>query len=81
MPSSLRRVSSTLIWVAMPAWSVPGQPEGGIALHPLEADEDILQGVVQGVAHVQLAGDVGGRHDDGEGLLLRVGHGVEAAAV
>ena len=59
----------------------PREPEGGIALHPLEAGEDILQGGVQGVAHVQLAGDVGRRHDDGEGLLLRVSHGVEAAAV
>ena len=34
-----------------------------------------------GVAHVELAGDVGGRHDDGEGLLLRVLHALEAVMV
>ena len=47
-----------------------GNPEGGVALHPLEAGEDVLEGAVHGVAHVELARDVGGRHDDGEGLLL-----------
>ena len=33
-----------------------------------------------GVAHVELAGDVRGRHDDGEGLLVRVTVTAEAAA-
>ena len=46
-----------------------GDPESGIALHPLEADQNILEGAVHGVTHVELAGDIGGRHDDGEGLL------------
>ena len=45
----------------------PGLPEGVISLHPLIADQDILEGVVQGVAHVELAGDVGRRDHDGEG--------------
>ena len=58
-----------------------GHPEGGVALHPLVADEDILHGVVHRVAHVQLPGDVGGRHDDGVGLFVRVGLGVEIAAL
>ena len=49
-----------------------GDPQGGVALHPLKADQDVLEGAVHGVAHVELAGDVGGRHDDGEGLFLRV---------
>ena len=44
-----------------------GLPEGVISLHPLIADQDILEGVVQGVAHVELAGDVGRRDHDGEG--------------
>ena len=58
-----------------------GHPQSGVALHPLVADEDILHGVVHGVAHVQLPGDVRGRHDDGVGLFVRVGFGVEIAAV
>ncbi len=32
------------------------------------------------MAHVELAGDVGGRHDNGEGLLLGVPVALEAAA-
>ena len=58
-----------------------GDPEGGIALHPLEAGKDILEGAVQGVAHVELARDVGGRHDDGEGLFRGVRVAVEAPGV
>ena len=46
-----------------------GQPERRIALHAVIADGEILQGAVQRVAHVQLTGDVGRRHDNGEGLL------------
>ena len=30
-----------------------GHPEGVVALHPLAADEDVLQRVVQGVAQVR----------------------------
>ena len=58
-----------------------GHPQGGVALHPLLPDQDVLHGVVHRVAHVQLAGDVGGRHDDGIGLFVRVGLGVEIAAL
>ena len=58
-----------------------GHPQGGVALHALVADEDVLPGVVHGVAHVQLAGDVGRRHDDGEGLFAAVDFGVEVAVV
>ena len=58
-----------------------GQPQGGVALHPLEADEDVLPGAVHGMAHVQLAGDVRRRHHDGVGLFVGVGLGVEVAAV
>ena len=54
-----------------------GQPQGLIALHPPPADEDVLQGVIQRVAHMQLAGDIGGRDDDGIGWLFAFGIGVE----
>ena len=57
-----------------------GNPQSGVPLHPLEADEDVLEGGVHGVSHVELAGDVRGRHDDGEGLLVRVTVTAEAAA-
>ena len=55
-----------------------GDPQGGVALHPLKADQDVLEGAVHGVAHVELAGDIGGRHDDGVGLLLGVPDAGEA---
>ena len=58
-----------------------GQPQGRVALHPLEPGQDILQGAVQSMAHVQLARDVRGRHGNGKGLLLGVGVAVEAVAV
>ena len=58
-----------------------GHPQGGVALHPLEASEDVLQRAVQGVAHVQLAGDIGRGHHDGKGLFLGIGAGAEAAGV
>ncbi len=47
-----------------------GHPEGVVALHPLEADDDVLQRVVEGVAEVEGAGDVRRRDDDGEGALV-----------
>ena len=58
-----------------------GQPQGGIALHPLEPSEDVLQRGVQGVAHVELARHVGGRHHDGKRLLLGIRIAVEAVVV
>ena len=54
-------------------------PEGFETLHPFLADEDVLQGVVQGVAQVQGAGDVGRRDDDRVGLLGRVRLAMEEA--
>ena len=48
-----------------------GHPQRGIALHPLVAGQDVLPGLIHGVAHVQLAGDVRRRHDDVNGFLLR----------
>ena len=57
-----------------------GNPQGVIALHPLEPDQSILQCRVHGVTHVQLTGDVGWGHDDGEGLLAFIHLGVEVAA-
>mgnify|MGYP003294974937 CR=1 FL=1 len=56
-----------------------GEPQSAVALHPLGADQDVLHGVVHGVAHVELTGDIGGRHDDGIGLLVLVTLGVEVA--
>ena len=52
-----------------------GHPEGVVALHAPPADQHVLQGVVEGVAHVQGAGDVRRRDDDAERLAVRVGLG------
>ena len=64
-----------------------GHPQSLIALHTTPADEDILQGVVQSVTHVQLTGDVGRGHHHGIGLfliavfILGVSRGVEIVAI
>ena len=47
-------------------------PEGVVSLHPLIADQNILHGVVQRVSHVELPGNVGGRHHNGKGLFTAV---------
>ena len=44
---------STTICVAMPAWSVPGCQSASLPAHALVADQDVLQRVVERVAHVQ----------------------------
>ena len=54
-----------------------GEPEGGITLHTLCAYQDILQGLVKRVTHVELSGNVRGRDNDSVGLFLRVALGVE----
>ncbi len=46
------------------------------ALHAPPADEHVLQGVVERVPHVQRAGDIGRRDDDGE-WLPAIGFAVE----
>ena len=43
-----------------------GQPQRGVPLHPAAPDQRVHQGVVERVADVQRAGDVGRRDDDGE---------------
>ena len=58
-----------------------GQPQGVVARHAPPADERVLERVVEGVAHVQDARDVGRRDDDGVGGLVRVGVGGEAAGL
>ena len=45
-------------------------PERVLALQPGVADEDVLERVVERVADMERAGDVGRRDDDGEGLGL-----------
>ncbi len=54
-----------------------GDPDRLKPPHALVADEGVLQGVVQGVAHVQAPRDVGGRHEDDEGGLAAFGVGHE----
>ena len=45
-----------------------GQPQGAVTLHPLEADQSILQRRIHSVTHVELTGNIGRRHDDGKGF-------------
>ena len=57
------------------------EPQHLIARHALIAGDGVLQGVVEGVAHMELARDVGGRDHDGEGRLVRVRFSVEVAVL
>ncbi len=54
-----------------------GDPEGIEPFHPVIADEDVLQRIVKGVAHVELTRDVGGRDDDRVRFLRLVRFRVE----
>ena len=58
-----------------------GHPQRLVALHALGADQDILQRFVERMAHVELAGHVRGRDDDGIGLFVRIDLSVEKAGV
>src|SRR3981189_169868 len=84
-PGSCRSINcrSTTIWGAVPAWSVPGRHHHVAPAHSLETAENVLQRVVQRVAHMQRAGHVRRRDHDGEGFcVLALGaSGPERAAV
>ena len=55
-----------------------GEPADFLAHHAVPADEDVLERVVQDVAHGEDAGHVRRRDDDGIGLLLGIRLAVEA---
>ena len=50
-----------------------GNPKGIVALHPLIANQNILQGLVERVPHVELSRDVG-RRDDHRKMLRLIGY-------
>jgi len=58
-----------------------GEPARLEAVHPLVADHHVLNRVVEGVAHVQLSGDVRRRDHDRVGLLGGVDPPVEVASL
>ena len=79
VPSSLS-ARSTCFWVAIPAWSVPRIHFVAPPAHALVADERVLDGAVERVAHVQHAGDVRRRDRDRVVLVRRpLGIGVVQA--
>ena len=51
----------------MPAWSVPGTQRAVSPQHAVPAGQDVRLGVLEHVAHVQVAGDVGRREEHGKG--------------
>ena len=58
-----------------------GDPQRAEALHPLVADENVLERLVQRVPHVELPRDVRGRNDDRERRLAVVHIGGKIALV
>ena len=55
-------------------------PQGIFALHARAADEDVLDGIVEHVSHVQHTRHIGGRDNDAIGLTL-IGHALEQAVL
>ncbi len=51
-----------------------GDPEGVITLHFIIAPENILEGGVQGMAHVECPGDIGRGDDHGKRRAIRFRH-------
>ena len=58
-----------------------GHPEGIVTLHPLETDDDILQGVVQSMAQVQCPGHIWGWDNDRKWLTVGIHFTMEQAAL
>ena len=58
-----------------------GHPQSSVTLHALVAGQDVLPGLIHGVAHVQLAGNVRRRHHDSKGLFAAVDLGMEVTLV
>ena len=58
-----------------------GQPKHGIAAHPPPAAQSVLDGSGKGVAQVQLAGNIGRRHNDDIGRPGRVNRRGKVALV
>ena len=57
-------------------------PQGVVAAHAVVAGQGVHEAVLEGVAHVQGAGDVGRRQQDAvEGLVLLPAHAVVAGAL
>src|SRR5690606_3764004 len=56
------------------------KPQNIVSLHSLPADQDVLQGVVQSMADVQVPRNIGRRNHDGEGRLGRIFSGLEKAS-
>ena len=52
-----------------------GLPQRVIPFHPVPAHQNILQRVVEGMAHVQAAGDIRRRDHNGKGRMPRLGIG------
>ena len=57
------------------------QPECAVTAHTLPANQNVLQGLIQCMTHMQLAGDVWGRNNDGVRFLCTVDLCMEAALV
>ena len=47
-----------------------GHPQGFVSLHAAPTHQNILQCIIQSMAHMQLSGDVRGRHHDRVGFFL-----------
>ena len=56
-------------------------PQDGVAGHPLPAAEDVLKGIVEGMPHVEYAGDIGGRNYNAVGFFIRRRHGVKKTSL
>ena len=58
-----------------------GKPKGRSALHSSETDQNILKGIVKGVSHVKLTGNIGRGYNDGVGFLFGINLGMEESTI
>ena len=56
-------------------------PESLIALHSFETDQDILHGLIQCMAHMQLSCYIGRRHYDCKRFFVRINFCMEVSVI
>ena len=54
-----------------------GHPKGFIALHALKADDGVLHHIIQGMAHMKLAGYIGRGYNYSKRLFVRINLGMK----
>ena len=52
-------------------------PQGIVSLHPFETNQDVLHGLIQGMSHMELPGDIWRRNDNRKRFLRLIHFGMK----